>query len=77
MEKNDFDVNETIGYAHPKDLEIMRRQLAPQYRDADTIYGVTVEEAPHIERGVFVLTHIQAARFGARAIQTVGFDPTE
>ena len=75
LEKNGFDVNRAVGYAHPRDLAVSWEQRPYEYAGTqDEICGVKVEKAPHIARGVFVLAHLDAMRHGPKAIQTISFE---
>ena len=78
LERNAFEVGRAIGYVHPRDLAVSWEQLPYEYAGThDEICGVQIEKAPHIERGVFVLAHLDAMRHGSKAIQTVSFETDE
>jgi len=79
MERQNYNADKAVGYAHPTDIDMAWKELLP-YRsvgEPNIIHGVRVEEGPHMERGVFVLAHLEAMRYGSNAIQTVSFEEDE
>jgi len=78
LEQHAYDADKAVGYAHPTDIDMAWKELPYQsVGEPNTIHGVRVEEGPHMERGVFVLAHLEAMRYGSNAIQTVCFEVQE
>jgi len=79
LERNNFSKFNTVGYVHPYTLKeaAETHNFDIDFLGPTSIHGIDFHKDPDLAENLVVVAHLEAARHGAKAIQTVSIEPSD